>query len=31
VTFYGHDQAANELSATGHDRLVDFGNFADPE
>ena len=30
VTFYGHDQAGNELSATGLIG-VDFGNFADPE
>jgi hypothetical protein len=30
VTFYGADQAGNEVSATG--RLgVDFGNFADPQ
>lgn len=30
VTFYGADQAGNEVSATG--RLgIDFGNFADPE
>jgi len=30
VTFYGADQAGNEVSATG--RIgIDFGNFADPE
>jgi hypothetical protein len=30
VTFYGRDQAGNEVSATGLIG-VDFGNFADPE
>ena len=29
VTFYGHDQAGNDLSATGTIG-VNFGNFADP-
>jgi hypothetical protein len=28
VTFYGHDQAGNEVSATGSIQ-IDFGNFAD--
>jgi hypothetical protein len=28
VTFYGHDQAGNEVSATGSIQ-VDFGNFGD--
>jgi hypothetical protein len=30
VTFYGHDQAGNELSVTGNIG-IQFGNFADPE
>jgi hypothetical protein len=30
VTFYGHDQAGNDVSATATIG-VDFGNFADPE
>lgn len=30
VTFYGHDQAGNELSVTGSIG-VQFGNFADPQ
>ena len=30
VTFYGRDQAGNDISATGTIG-VDFGNFADPE
>jgi hypothetical protein len=30
VTFYGRDQAGNEVSAVGRIN-VDFGNFADPE
>ena len=29
VTFYGHDQAGNEVTATGSIQ-VDFGNFGDP-
>jgi len=29
VTFYGHDQAGNELSVTGSIGIT-FGNFADP-
>ena len=29
VTFYGHDLAGNEISATGHIQ-VNFGDFADP-
>ena len=29
VTFYGHDQAGNELSVTGTIGIT-FGNFADP-
>ena len=29
VTFYGHDQAGNEVTATGSIQ-IDFGNFADP-
>jgi hypothetical protein len=30
VSFFGHDQAGNEISATG--RIgIDFGNFADPD
>jgi hypothetical protein len=30
VTFYGHDQAGNDISATGSIG-VDFGNFGDPQ
>jgi len=30
VTFYGHDQAGNDVSATGS-ITVDFGNFGDPQ
>ena len=30
VTFFGHDQAGNDLSVTGSIG-VQFGNFADPE
>jgi len=30
VTFYGHDQAGREVSATAK-VLVDFGDFADPD
>jgi hypothetical protein len=30
VTFYGHDQAGNDVSATASIG-VDFGNFADPD
>jgi hypothetical protein len=30
VTFWGHDQAGNEVSAYA-DVGVDFGNFADPD
>lgn len=30
ITFYGRDQAGNEVSATGM-LQVEFGNFADPE
>jgi hypothetical protein len=30
VTFYGHDQAGNDLSATGMIG-VNFANFADPQ
>jgi hypothetical protein len=30
VTFYGHDQAGNDVSATATIG-VDFGNFADPQ
>jgi len=30
VTFYGHDQAGNDISATGSIG-VEFGNFGDPE
>lgn len=30
VTFYGHDQAGNEVSASGNIG-IDFGDFADPE
>lgn len=30
VTFYGRDQAGNEVSAVGRIN-IDFGNFADPE
>ena len=30
VTFFGRDQAGNDISATGTIG-VDFGNFADPE
>jgi hypothetical protein len=29
VTFYGHDQAGNEVTATGSIQ-IDFGNFGDP-
>ena len=29
VTFYGHDQAGNEVSASGSIQ-IDFGNFGDP-
>ena len=29
VTFYGHDQAGNEVTATGQIQ-IDFGNFGDP-
>jgi len=29
VTFYGRDQAGNDVSATGSIGIV-FGNFADP-
>jgi hypothetical protein len=29
VTFYGHDQAGNEVIATGQIQ-IDFGNFGDP-
>jgi hypothetical protein len=30
VTFYGHDQAGNDVSATAS-MGIDFGNFADPD
>src|SRR5262249_8746698 len=30
VTFYGHDQAGNEVSVTGSIGIT-FGNFADPQ
>ena len=30
VTFYGRDQAGNDVSATGS-MGVDFGNFGDPQ
>ena len=30
VTFYGHDQAGNDISATGT-LGINFGNFADPD
>ena len=30
VTFYGHDQAGNDISVTGT-LGINFGNFADPE
>ena len=29
VTFYGHDQAGNEISVSGNIG-IDFGDFADP-
>ena len=29
VTFYGHDQAGNEVTATGSIQ-IDFGNYGDP-
>jgi hypothetical protein len=29
VTFYGHDQAGNEVTAHGSIQ-IDFGNFGDP-
>jgi hypothetical protein len=30
VTFYGHDQAGNDVSASAS-MGIDFGNFADPD
>jgi hypothetical protein len=30
VTFYGRDQAGNDVSATGSIG-IDFGNFGDPQ